>query len=801
MSNEVASLYVTIEGKDVGLSALLNRVDKELDATAKRAKGATDAIGGGLGGAAQKGAAGLGSFANSAAQSATTLIGLGSALEVGTRLFESFKDAFNFKAELDGTTAAINLQLQGVRDTGETWNEAAAYAQKYKLTQEETTNTVQASIGILRESQASISETFGVLQRLTVLAPGKTIEEAAFSVRELASGDVQSIADQFNISKTKAYEMRDAIKGGADVVQVLSQFLDQSNIKMDSLAVKTQGVAGKMRDLAIAEEQMKLAQAEFAQGPGLAILEQQINVTRGATRLLTADFGQMSLSLQQVAAENPWIKLLPGFAQAQADLQLMAQRQQELNAAQQAGTSGGTQWGAVQQESATSTDAATQAIQAQATAMEQAAQQAVLDATNTEALSAAKKALEDAALSAANGVLAGGGDIAGQADRLAASSSQIDVLTAAFIRLKIATGEAQAAADRAAGQARLAGQAGQTRDLLKPFGGLGFNAPGRSGASDAAAIKTISDTQALLNKPVNPTAPIGRGSGGGGSAATALNAQRTLSNQTEDLSQKHQDKLIQIEADAMQKRMQADQAFHQSQTRGRIGFYAGLANVTDAAQQKALAARYEAIQQEANAIKQSQGADVAQAYAAAAEKALQEQSQIEQQIADAKKSKDPAKAEFLTGILAMQQAADAEELAAIKTKGSAIQAERDKQYANEEADFVAHLDRMGTAYERKVATLPGLKTALGSGGGLPSPASVAQAQAGGPSSPASAAPTKSGAQPVEDVATPPAIDAQTATLGGKLDGIRDDLKAVNTRLGAVEGAVRELKRNGAFGGG
>lgn len=44
-------------------------------------------------------------------------------------------------------------------------------------------------------------------------------------------------------------------------------------------------------------------------------------------------------------------------------------------------------------------------------------------------------------------------------------------------------------------------------------------------------------------------------------------------------------------------------------------------------------------------------------------------------------------------------------------------------------------------------------------------------------------------------------DAQTATLGGKLDGIRDDLKAVNTRLGAVEGAVRELKRNGAFGGG
>ena len=126
MSNEIASLVVRVEGKDVGLSALLNRIDKELDATAKRAKGATDAIGGGLGGAAQKGAAGLGSFANSAAQTATTLIGLGSALEVGTQLFNSFRDAFNFRAELDGTTASINLQLQGVRDSGQVWNEASA---------------------------------------------------------------------------------------------------------------------------------------------------------------------------------------------------------------------------------------------------------------------------------------------------------------------------------------------------------------------------------------------------------------------------------------------------------------------------------------------------------------------------------------------------------------------------------------------------------------------------------------------------------------------------------------------------
>lgn len=117
---------------------------------------------------------------------------------------------------------------------------------------------------------------------------------------------------------------------------------------------------------------------------------------------------------------------------------------------------------------------------------------------------------------------------------------------------------------------------------------------------------------------------------------------------------------------------------------------------------------------------------------------------------------------------------------AIKTKGSAIAAEQQKQYDAEEA-YATHLDRIGTVYERKIAALPGLKTTLGAGGGLPAASAIGQAQATASTAPAASsgfAPKTGQAQPVEDIATPPAIDAMSGYLGNKLDGVRDDLKSL-----------------------
>jgi len=54
------------------------------------------------------------------------------------------------------------------------------------------------------------------------------------------------------------------------------------------------------------------------------------------------------------------------------------------------------------------------------------------------------------------------------------------------------------------------------------------------------------------------------------------------------------------------------------------------------------------------------------------------------------------------------------------------------------------------------------------------------------------------AQPVEDVATPPAIDAQTYALSSKLDAIREELAAMRDGQRQTVQAINGLKRNGAF---
>ncbi len=223
----------------------------------------------------------------------------GAVLGTATSVARSFADAFKFKANLDATTASINAQLKGVRDTGQVYAQAAAFANQFKLTQQETTEAVAASIGVMRNSKAGVEDILGVLARLQVLSPEQSLQEAALAVKALASGDTQSLVTRFEVSRDAANQMKQEIAGGADAVAVLNQFLNQSGIGMDALAAKTQGASGAMKDLAKAQEELKLAQAEFAQGPGLALLQGQIDVTRGATRLLSGDFETMGASASQ----------------------------------------------------------------------------------------------------------------------------------------------------------------------------------------------------------------------------------------------------------------------------------------------------------------------------------------------------------------------------------------------------------------------------------------------------------------------------------------------------------------------
>jgi hypothetical protein len=240
-------------------------------------------------------------LSHEAASFAVNAIGIGSAVTAATTVINSFAEAFKFKAELDATNASISVQLAGVRNVPAVFASANAYANRFKITQQDLTGALQASIPIMRNSRSTTEEILGTLQRLTVLNPRENIEGAAFALKELQSGQVQSIADRFNVSRTAAGAMKKEIEGGADAVQVLGKYLDSVGASTQALDAQMSGPVGKMRDLAKAQEDLKIAQGNFAMGPGMAILELQMNALRGPTRLFTGDWDAMSASLRQNA--------------------------------------------------------------------------------------------------------------------------------------------------------------------------------------------------------------------------------------------------------------------------------------------------------------------------------------------------------------------------------------------------------------------------------------------------------------------------------------------------------------------
>ena len=239
-----------------------------------------------------------------------------------TATVQSFVGAFNFKAELDASTASIKSQLDGFRDANATYDEAIAFGRQYNITREETNAILGSSTDILRTSTASVGELETALIRLQSRDVSKPISEASRALRELQAGDTTSIKELFNIPAKDANKMKAEILAGGDAVKVLTNYLDSAKVGMTALGQRTQGAAGKMRELAQAQEDLKLAQADFAQGPGLLILQGQIRTTSGLTRVLSGDFSAMTSSVAQssndaAAAVFAWLNAMTGFVPVQ----------------------------------------------------------------------------------------------------------------------------------------------------------------------------------------------------------------------------------------------------------------------------------------------------------------------------------------------------------------------------------------------------------------------------------------------------------------------------------------------------
>lgn len=236
------------------------------------------------------------------------------------RAIDLSEESFRLTTALDQTTNAINVQLRGIRSTAEIYQSAAQFADKYKFTQLETNEALRSSVGILRSSTSSAEDLLGVLARLQVASPEQGLQGAALAVKELQGGDIQSLVERFEISRAAANKMKGEIQGGADAVQVLAKYLNDSGITMETLANRTVGATGKMNELKVETESFLRALGGQTGGPGLQLLEARINLTRGATRLLSGDFDQFGRSVTENIAQGQtgllsFLNILQPFAQ------------------------------------------------------------------------------------------------------------------------------------------------------------------------------------------------------------------------------------------------------------------------------------------------------------------------------------------------------------------------------------------------------------------------------------------------------------------------------------------------------
>src|SRR5260221_2773342 len=324
---------------------------------------------------------------------------------------ESFKRAFVFKAELDQNKASITAQLSGIRDAGQAFEEARVFADKYKLTQEDTTTAIQASVPLLRQSKSSLTDVLTVLAQLQVLKPEQGIQGAAFALAELQGGQSKSLATRFNIPIAKANELKKEIQAGGDAVQILGKYLDDAGIGATALAVRTQGAAGALNDAKIAAEQLTIAHGNLAASKsGIAVVQEQAQVYRGLANVLNGDvIGGLKATVATFAVTQQAQQVYnQAIAQGKTESEAAALQQSAYDTALRAAYIDLGLYTPAQQAAASATNNHTKALTDSTNALSEEAQKKLEDQIVTAQFSAQQKQLEVDSQRAAVGLLGAG---------------------------------------------------------------------------------------------------------------------------------------------------------------------------------------------------------------------------------------------------------------------------------------------------------------------------------------------------------------------------------------------------------
>lgn len=671
------------------------------------------------------------------------------------------------------------------------------------------------------------------------IALGGLIGTAVAPWAESLGGTLNTVAeglDNFSRIGQQQNQINGALVTGATSYQTYQAALTNTNAQITAQTTLVEGMVARLPELT--QLQFQLAQSLVQQGASgdqaVASVQQYagaLNALSPASQAFVANLVAQGTSLQQaIATAQPLGRVLTDIASVQRDLvdsgtasattaAQLAQRLSTLAAvggpvgATVAALARGYRLGTVSAEQLQAALAQLEVAQSRVISITQAngaalAAQAGAQRTATAAVSEQNQAIgqqltAQAAATEQTNLLA-------QANREIASlgsavASGLTTMGAAASQLAAQYGIAESAARALiAAQAQIATQAtfaAQRATREQRAAGAG---PQQASAS---ALAFVAEQQAAARSAQQARAAANRaagGGGGGGSGSSAANqqlqAQQDLEQRSLEQARDYEQERLSIAQEGAQKRAEAERQFAQQQRGDRADFYLGLADIDDQGVRQSLSAKFEAANQEAARIAQEQGADAASEYLTAAQKAIESESQIEQKIAEAQAKGDTGQAEFLQGVLRLRQEANAAELQSIRDKGSAIAAEQAQQYSAAEAQYAEHLNKLQALADEKGVTLgqtllPSATTAGAAAGTVTSPVPATGVTTGAPA-------TGTGrAQPVEDVATPPAIDAQTARLEGRLNALIAVAEAAVREIGSLRGAIEGLKRSGATASG
>ncbi len=765
-----------------------------------------------------------------------------------TSVIQSFGEAFEFKAKLDASTASINTLLRGVRDTGEVWAGAARFANEYKLTQQETNEAIQASIRIIRASKAPIEDILGAFARLKVLAPEKTFSDASRALSELQAGQVVSIEHLFNVPRADANAMKKEIEGGADAVQVLNSYLDRTGVSMDAVKAQTVGAMGAMKELAQAQEQLKIAQAEFAQGPGLAILREQIAATSGATRVLTGDTQAMGQSLLQAEASGSgWVQLLAGMstgstATANA-LQDLAQWVLLLQGYQQGETTATDQNTQATVQLGAAMDAERTAVVALATEHEKQTQALIDQIAKKQQTAQASQQLtqvETILANIGNAVAAGQTTAANGALQFANAAGIATSQAYALVAAQAALSNAKPPGISVLGQGGGAYQ-GEIDRIIKSNADAAKGAKAyqdaqlalaRAHKNTAAEVAILRDRQSHYNKTsaeyiqleaqiVSVQESGKKRTGGRGAGGIKLTDQQRLNNSLIADTEKYQQKYDDLEVQHQQKRLniledyydqvrKATEDFQQEQLDSRASFYDQQGSIESEKIRKASSVAYEQAAVEAGRIAQEKGADVADKYMQAQEKVINDRAKRAQEIEKAAKEGDKGRAEYLKGVDANYRKAEDAKIARVQEGEGSLAEERDKRLSEEEKAYEEQggklADHAEASADRRIAAAQRAGKAIDE---EVSKASALQAAYDkiAPNAPTAATPAPTAATPVPattPVAAPTIAVAPTdpivAAIGSAKDSLVAALSAIEKAAKETTGAVKQIKATGGVAG-